>query len=146
MNGRQLANPFGPDDTPGEIDTNSTLTDGLGGALQAASAAKIFGLTNDLVVGASVDAARTAFRANAELGLIEPDFVVDGDGVFLGASGDPISDGPVSLIAHNTYVGFYALDTLELTSRFSITGGAFQLRPARSRRSAGWIPDQPQPL
>jgi outer membrane receptor protein involved in Fe transport len=123
VNGRQLANPFGPNDTPGEIDTNGTLTDGYGGALQATGVADVLGLSNNVVVGASVDAARTAFHADAELALIQPDFVVDGDGVFLGASGDPISDGPVRLIAHNTYVGLYALDTLQVTSRFSITGG-----------------------
>ena len=75
------------------------------------------------MIGASVDAARTAFHADAELGLIQPNFVVGGNGLFLGASGDPISDGPVRLIAHNTFVGLYALDTFELTPRFSITGG-----------------------
>ncbi len=123
VNGRQLANPFGLTDTPGEIDTNSTLTDGFGGALQATSTANIFGLANNVVIGASVDAARTRFHADAELGVIQPNFVVDGDGIYLGASGDPISDGPVRLIAHNTYVGVYAIDTLDLTSRFSITGG-----------------------
>ncbi len=123
VNGRQLANPFGPNDTPGEIDTNSTLTDGVGGALQATSVAKVFGLANNLVVGVSVDAARTSFHADAELGLIQSNFVVDGAGVFLGASGDPISDGPVRLIARDTYVGVYALDTLDLTPWFSMTGG-----------------------
>ena len=123
VDGRQLANPFGPNATLGEIDTNSTLSDGFGGALQATRMAPIIGLANSLVMGASVDAARTVFHADAQLGLIQPDFVVQGDGVFLGASGDPISDGPVRLIAHNTYVGLYALDTLDLTSRLSITGG-----------------------
>jgi outer membrane receptor protein involved in Fe transport len=123
VNGKQLANPFRPDETPGEIDTNSTLTDGFGGALQATSTANIFGLANNFVIGASVDAARTRFHADAELGVIQPNFVVDGEGAYLGASGAPISDGPVRLIARNTYVGVYAIDTLDLTSWFSITGG-----------------------
>jgi outer membrane receptor protein involved in Fe transport len=122
-NGRQLANPFGPNETPGEIDTNSTVTDGFGAALQATSTAGLFGLANNFVIGASVDAARTQFHADAELGVIQRNFVVVGDGIYLGASGVPVSDGPVRLIAHNTYVGVYALDTLDLTSRFSITGG-----------------------
>jgi outer membrane receptor protein involved in Fe transport len=123
VNGRQLANPFGPNDTPGEIDTNNTVTDGVGGALQATSTANVFGLANNFVIGASVDAARTRFQADAELGVIEPNFVVASDGIYLGASGAPISDGPVRLIAHNTYVGVYVLDTLDLTAWFSITGG-----------------------
>ncbi len=128
VNGRQLANPFGPNDTPGEIDTNAVVTDGFGGALQATGTARVLGLANSLVVGASVDAARTAFRADAELGVIQPDFTVRGTGVYLGASGVPVSDGPVRLIARNTYVGLYALDTLDLTARLSITiGGRFNI-------------------
>lgn len=123
LNGQQLANPFGPGDTPGELDTNSTLTHGYGGALQATTTGRLFGLANEFVVGASLDIARTDFDATAELGLIEPNFVVRGIGVFLGASGDPISDGPVRLVATNTYVGLYALDTIALTPRLSITAG-----------------------
>ena len=121
--GLQLANPFGANDTPGEIDSNATRTLGWGGAVQATASRPLLGLDNNLVVGASLDAARTGFRASAQLGTIEPNFVVRGNGISLGASGDPISDGPVRLIAHNTYVGVYALDTLELTQRLSFTGG-----------------------
>ena len=121
--GSPLANPFGPDDTPGEIDTNATHTIGWGGAVQMTETHSLAGLVNNLVAGASLDEARTNFRADAELGTIQPNFVVAGDGSFLGASGDPISDGPVRLIAHNTYVGVYALDTLELTAQLALTAG-----------------------
>ena len=123
VDGRPLANPFGPGDTPGEIDTNGARTTGYGGGAQATSTRRVFGLANNLILGASLDLARTAFRADAELGTMGPDFVVRGEGVYLGASGDPISHGPVRLIARNTYVGGYALDTLELAPALSITAG-----------------------
>ena len=42
VNGKQLANPFGPGDTPGELDTNGVQTDGFGGAVQATSTASLF--------------------------------------------------------------------------------------------------------
>jgi outer membrane receptor protein involved in Fe transport len=121
--GQQLSNPFGPNDTPGEIDRNSTQTNSVGATLQATSTGKIGNLKNNLVMGASVDAGRSLFSASAELGVIEPNFVVVGDGAFLGASGTPISDGPVRLLASNTYFGAYLLDTIELTSHFSVTAG-----------------------
>ena len=123
VNGQQLSDPFSPDATLGEIDTNSTHTWGYGGAAQLTETARIGGLDNSFAAGASLDLARTDFRADAELGTIGPNFVVDGEGVFLGASGDPISDGPVRLIARNSYVGVYALDTLKLTPSLALTGG-----------------------
>ncbi len=121
--GSQLADPFDDDATLGEIDINSTHTTGYGGAVQLTSTARIAGLDNSFVAGASLDLARTDFRADAELGTIAPNFVVQGGGIFLGASGDPISDGPVRLVAHNTYVGGYVLDTLKLTPALFLTGG-----------------------
>ncbi len=122
-NGQQLASPFGPNDTPGEIDLNSTQTNSIGATLQATSTGKIGNLKNNLIIGISVDAGRSLFGASAELGVIAPNFAVAGDTVFLGASGSPISDGPVRLLASNTYVGAYVLDTIELTSHLSLTAG-----------------------
>jgi outer membrane receptor protein involved in Fe transport len=59
------------------------------------------------------------------LGTFDPsgNFVLDGSGIFLGTSGNPVSDGPISLRATNSYTGFYALDTFDVTNAFSITGG-----------------------
>ncbi|HEX4097337.1 MAG TPA: TonB-dependent receptor, partial [Caulobacteraceae bacterium] len=123
VSGQQISDPFGPAATLGEIDTNSTHTTGYGGAVQLTDGSRIRGLDNSFAAGASLDMARTDFRADAELGTIAPNFVVDGSGIFLGASGDPISDGPVRLIAHDAYAGVYALDTLKLTRALSLTGG-----------------------
>jgi outer membrane receptor protein involved in Fe transport len=123
LDGRQLANPFGAGEILGEIDTNSARTTGYGGAVQLTSTAGLAGLANSFTAGASLDQARTDFRADAELGTIAPNFVVDGGGIFLGASGDPISDGPVRLAARDTYVGAYVLDTLKPASGLAVTAG-----------------------
>jgi outer membrane receptor protein involved in Fe transport len=75
------------------------------------------------VVGASLDYSVTNFSASAELGTIGPNYVVSGSGIFLGLSGNPVSDGPVDLRATNQYTGLYALDTFDITKAFSVTGG-----------------------
>jgi iron complex outermembrane receptor protein len=75
------------------------------------------------MVGTSFDSGVTRFGATGELGTIGPNYVVTGSGIFLGPSGVPISIGPVSLRATNRYTGLYALDTFDVTDRFSISGG-----------------------
>ena len=75
------------------------------------------------MIGASLDSGVTRFGASAELGTIGSNYVVNGSGIFLGPSGDPIAIGPVSLRATNRYAGIYALDTFDVTDAFSITGG-----------------------
>ncbi|MEV9241997.1 hypothetical protein AB0153_26570, partial [Klebsiella pneumoniae] len=78
---------------------------------------------NHFVVGTSLDYGVTRFSASAELGTIGSNFVVSGNGIFLGQSGDPVSIGPVSLRTTNQYNGLYALDTFDVTNAFSLTGG-----------------------
>ncbi len=75
------------------------------------------------MVGASFDYSVTNFTASAELGTIGPGFVVSGNGIFLGQSGDPVSIGPVDLRTTSQYSGLYALDTFDVTNAFSLTGG-----------------------
>lgn len=124
LNGQQLANPFGPNDTPGEIDRNTTQANSIGATLQATSTHKFGSVKNNLIIGTSLDLGRSLFGASAELAVIKPRFVVVGDGIFLGESGNPISDGPVRLLTSNTYFGAYLLDTVEIAPRLSVTGGA----------------------
>jgi outer membrane receptor protein involved in Fe transport len=52
-----------------------------------------------------------------------PNFVISGSGIFLGESGNPVSIGPVALRTTNRYSGLYALDTFDVTDKFSISGG-----------------------
>jgi outer membrane receptor protein involved in Fe transport len=123
VNGVQLANAFPPTATLGEIDRTSTHTTTVGAAVQAKNVDQILGRPNTFVIGGSVDYSQIRFDANAELGVVDPSLVVNGSGVYLGPSGNPVSDGPVALHATNVYTGVYALDTIDLTNALSLTAG-----------------------
>jgi outer membrane receptor protein involved in Fe transport len=123
LNGVQLANPFPTDAILGEIDRTTTRSTTTGATLQATNTDQLFGHNNQFMVGTSFDSGVTRFGASGELGTIGSNYVVSGSGIFLGPSGTPISIGPVSLRATNRYTGLYALDTFDVTDRFSISGG-----------------------
>jgi len=124
LNGQPIATPpsfVGA--TLGEIDRTWTQTTSVGTTLQATNTDKLLGHDNHFVIGGSFDYGVTNFGASAELGVVQPDYVVAGSGIFLGPSGNPVSDGPVSLRTTNAYGGLYALDTFDVTKDFSISGG-----------------------
>ena len=123
--GVQLANPFPSNAVLGEIDRTTTRSITSGASVQATNTDELFGHGNHFVVGGSLDTSVTHFGSSAELGTFDPsgNFVLNGSGIFLGTSGSPVSDGPVSLRAANTYTGLYALDTFDVTKAFSITAG-----------------------
>lgn len=123
LNGVQLANPFPADAVLGQIDRTTTRSTTTGATLQATNTDQIFGHNNQFMVGGSFDSSVTRFGASAELGTIGSNYVVSGSGIFLGPSGEPVSIGPVSLRATNRYTGIYALDTFDVTDRFSLSGG-----------------------
>jgi outer membrane receptor protein involved in Fe transport len=123
LNGAQLANPFDPSATLGEIDRTTTRSTTTGVSLQATNTDQLFGHGNHFTVGTSYDSSVTHFSGIPELGTIGPNFVVSGGGIFLGQSGNPVSIGPVALRTTNQYTGLYALDTFDITNAFSITGG-----------------------
>jgi outer membrane receptor protein involved in Fe transport len=123
LNGAQLANPFPTGAVLGEIDRTQTRSVSTGATLQATNTEQLFGHNNHFMVGGSFDSSVTRFSASAELGTMAPNLVISGSGIFLGQSGDPISIGPVALRTTNRYSGLYALDTFDVTDKFSITGG-----------------------
>jgi iron complex outermembrane receptor protein len=123
LNGMQLSNPFAPGAFLGEIDRTTVRTTTGGFSLQATNTDKLFGHDNRFVVGTSFDSSVTHFGATAELGTVGSNYVVSGNGIFLGQSGDPVSIGPVSLRTTNVYSGLYVLDTFDVTKAFSITAG-----------------------
>ena len=122
VDGGQLVNPFGGA-LLGENDRTTTRSTTSGVSLQATNSDKLFGHDNRFVVGTSFDTSVTRFNASAELGTIGANFVVNGSGIFLGQSGDPVSIGPVALRTTNQYTGLYALDTFDVTNAFSVTAG-----------------------
>jgi outer membrane receptor protein involved in Fe transport len=123
LNGAQLANPFAAGTVLGENDRTTTHSTTSGLTLQATNTDQLFGHDNRFVVGTSLDRSVTQFTASAELGTINPNYVVSGSGIFLGQSGDPVSIGPVALRTTNTYTGLYAMDTFDVTNAFSLTAG-----------------------
>jgi outer membrane receptor protein involved in Fe transport len=123
LNGMQLSNPFAPGTFIGQLDRTTTRSTTGGFSVQATNTDQLFGHDNRFVVGTSIDSSVTRFLASAELGTIAPNYVVSGNGVFLGQSGDPVSIGPVSLRTTNRYTGVYMLDTFDVTKAFSITAG-----------------------
>ena len=123
--GVQLANPFDPSATLGENDRTTTRSITSGASVQATNTDELFGHSNHFVVGSSLDTSVTHFGSSAELGTFDPsgNFVLNGSGIFLGTSGSPVSDGPISLRAANTYTGLYTLDTFDVTNALSVTAG-----------------------
>jgi outer membrane receptor protein involved in Fe transport len=128
LNGQQLANPFPANpfavgSNLGENDRTFTNTNTGGVSLQATNTDQLFGHDNRFVVGTSFDTSVTHFGSSAELGTFDGSYVLNGSGIFLGTSGNPISDGPVSLRTTNQYTGLYALDTFDVTKALSVTAG-----------------------
>jgi len=107
----------------GEIDRTWTTTNSFGGSAQAASSAAVFGHSNNFVVGASVDRGLVQFSTTSELGTISgiPP-TVQGTGLFIDQPSGDVA--PVGLGAQTLYAGLYATDTLDVTSRLSVTAGA----------------------
>lgn len=124
LNGQQLANNFNPNYPLGEIDRATILTTSLGGSAQLSNGNTLFGFKNHMTLGMSYDFGTTNYSASAELGSVLPNYVVAGSGVYLGASGDPASIGPVNVNSYNRYFGIYALDAIDLTDKLTLSGGA----------------------
>src|SRR5262249_26116401 len=99
-----------------------------GASLQALSDDKVLGHDNNFVIGGSVDRSKIGFRANSELGYIDPDLFVGpnaaipGTGQIIHTAGN-LGFSPVSLAAWQTYYGAYFNETFDLTNRLSLTGG-----------------------
>jgi iron complex outermembrane receptor protein len=75
------------------------------------------------VVGTSLDRGHVQFTSFSELGTVNADQFpfIHGVGVFINQPSGDLA--PVNVQADTTYLGGYATDTLDLTSRLSVTGG-----------------------
>jgi iron complex outermembrane recepter protein len=108
----------------GSIDKTGQDANSFGGSLQANEKAKVFGLGNNFVLGASYDRGRVDYQASSELGFFLPKYVVQGTGITLTGDGPDASEvTPRSLTTTNDYIGVYAVDTLDLTDSLSVTVG-----------------------
>jgi len=106
---------------PGETDYARTLTDAFGGTLQATSTAEVLGHGNQFIVGATVIQNSTHFNSGVLLGSLNDSRAVV-DAIPVDSAGGLDSD--VKLRTANNYVNLYTTDTLDLTSKLSVTASA----------------------
>lgn len=127
LNGAQISTSSvpNPNDLPlGQIDRTGVITTSLGTAFQLTNSGVLFGFKNNFSIGASFDYGMSSFSSSSELGVVNPDYVVSGAGVYLGDSGSPVVIGPTSVHTINRYFGVNALDSIEVNDRLTLTGGA----------------------
>ena len=107
----------------GEIDRTWTTTNSFGGSVQASSAEKVFDHRNNFTIGLSVDRGLVQFAESAELGTLNANQFpfTQGTGLFINQPSGDVA--PVGLGATTLYTGLYATDTLDVTSRLSVTAG-----------------------
>ncbi|HET9018554.1 MAG TPA: TonB-dependent receptor, partial [Acetobacteraceae bacterium] len=98
----------------------SVNTNGYGASVQASDNRKIFGRTNNLIVGASFDGGLTTFSGNAQAGGFNP-YTVNFVGPPITIAQSDLSLGPVRVNATNAYYGVFVNDVYELTKRLSLT-------------------------
>ena len=133
----------------GSIDRSSVDADGFGGSVQVVEKSKLFGLGNQLLVGASIDMGRLTSKSSSELGLIDPTtFVVGGLGIILtdagvaGAGDNVDSIKPVDLGVRTNYYGFYVSDTVDVTDKLAVTvGGRYNIAEITLRDRSGTAPE-----
>ena len=103
----------------GQLDEQTTTTNGYGASLQATGAGTVLGLANHLVAGLSFDGAQTTFSDTSLLGgLTAIDRAFVGPGV---AIDEPGGNQPVRVAISTAYYGAFLTDTLDLTPRLSLT-------------------------
>jgi outer membrane receptor protein involved in Fe transport len=138
----------------GTLDTVRTEATSYGGTLQATNRDQLFERPNTFIVGGSIDAASYSFKSASTLGVINPDLSVTTDpnnpvyGTIPGLGTGPIRTAaalgiaPSQVFGSNLYMGLYALDTLDVTDRLSLTAGA-RLNFARisTQDQTGFSPD-----
>ena len=106
----------------GENDREGLHTLTYGGAIQATSSAAFFGFKNQFSVGLAADDAQIDYEASAEVGAINSALVVRPSGYVVATpESSPFTATPVRLHADNTSLGAFVTDTLDLTSRLSVT-------------------------
>jgi iron complex outermembrane receptor protein len=117
-----IPNYFGGLVPLGAVDRTWTRSRTVGGTVQATNDDHYFGFHNKLTMGVSYDQGWSAFYANQELGIIQGNLVVGGFGHIVEEQASGIAS--VNVRASNSYLGVYALDSLDLTDRLTVTAGA----------------------
>jgi iron complex outermembrane recepter protein len=98
----------------GTINTSKTAQQSFGFALQNAFHHKVFGLNNQLIVGASYDYNNAHYQADTQLGSLTEDRGVAAGGVYL-------LDSKVRLNTETNNYGIFLTDTLSVTDKLDVT-------------------------
>jgi iron complex outermembrane receptor protein len=106
----------------GENDFEQIQAVSRGGSLQVNETAGLFGRTNQLAAGVSVDSERVDFYSGSQIGVIDASLtVLPSDLVVDTPESSPFNPTPVYLIDSNRYYGFFATDTFEPSNALAIT-------------------------
>lgn len=107
-----------------QLDMNTTNTNAYGASLQFTNTAALRGFANKVSAGLSYDGGFTAYAAEAYLGGIDAarNYVPPPGGPYPGFELDEPGTVPVGVDIRNDYYGIFASDTLNLTSKLSVTG------------------------
>ncbi len=102
-----------------ELDDQTTNTNGYGASAQVTNTHDVFALRNQFVAGVSFDGAQTMFSGTSLIGGITPfSRVYVGPGIVID---EPGQNQPVRVAISNASFGLFLVDTLDLTSRLSVT-------------------------
>ncbi len=139
-NTTNIPGQFDEDVLYGALDRTGSDAESGGGSLQLVEKSKVFGMNNQLLIGASYDAGSVGTRASSEFGLVDDRFVVRGLGtITVDAEGNIM---PVRLGINTDYYGLYLLDTLDVTDRLTVTaGGRYNYAELKVRDKTGNAPD-----
>ena len=107
--------------TLGAIDRTWTKISTIGFTTQLNNTDRILGFANKFTMGLNLEHGYTGFQANQELGVINPDLNVSGINYWTNEPAAGIA--PINVNAANYYLGAYALDSLDLTDRLTVSGG-----------------------
>jgi iron complex outermembrane recepter protein len=123
----------------GSLDNTSQLANSFGLAGQGVDKSRLFGLGNQLLLGASYDHGNVGYGASSTLGLIGPKFAVSSLDIALT---DPQEVSPRALTTLNDYYGIYFSDTLDLTSDLAFTvGGRYNFARVQIIDDTGTAPE-----
>lgn len=121
--------PFDSNVPYGVVDNTATNNRTFGGVVQLTSKRSLWRHDNRLSAGMSVDYGKVRFNSSSTLGFIFPDLSV-GSNPDVAAAGSIIRTAgnigyvPVDFEGRSTYVGLFALNSVDIASRLTVTTGA----------------------
>lgn len=108
----------------GENDREDIHAVGLGAALQTTFTGDVSGRGNHLVLGGSLDHASVDFQSSAEVGVIDPDLVVQPGYQVVTPESSGFNATPVGLRATDDDYSLFFTDTFDWTPALSVTASA----------------------